>query len=50
MPEGIFPHKCEISFCDKIVQFDDEPWCFEHSPDEGSSLIGYSAKAKAEED
>ena len=23
--------------------YDDEPWCFDHSPDEGSSLPGYSA-------
>ncbi len=42
--ESIFPHKCVTLGCDKIVEFDDEPWCFTHSPDEGSSLRGYSAR------
>lgn len=43
----IFPHKCIVSECNVIVQFDDEPWCFVHSPDEGSSLSGYSARDAA---
>lgn len=47
--EGIFPHKCEEPGCKRIVQFDDEPKCFEHSPNEGSDVFGYSAKKKAEE-
>lgn len=48
MEEEIFPHECITPSCEKIVQFDDEPWCFEHSPDEGSSLAGYSARRAAE--
>lgn len=43
-PVGIFPHKCVENDCDSIVRFDDEPWCFTHSPDEGSSFEGYSAR------
>lgn len=46
--DGIFPHKCEEEGCDITVQFDDEPKCFKHSPDSGSSVRGYSARAKAE--
>lgn len=42
--EGIFPHQCIHPECDRIVEFDDEPWCFTHSPDEGSSLVGWSAR------
>lgn len=45
--DGIFVHKCEESGCTKQVQFDDEPKCFTHSPDSGSSVRGYSARAKA---
>ena len=48
MEDGIFHHNCEHPGCGKIVIFDDEPLCFAHSPDEGSSVRGYSAKAKAE--
>lgn len=40
---GLYPHKCETSGCNSIVRFDDEPWCFIHSPDSGSSKKGYSA-------
>jgi hypothetical protein len=47
MEEGIFPHKCVVSGCEYTVQFDDEPWCFKHSPDSGSSKHGYSARAEA---
>lgn len=43
--EGVFPHHCVEHGCDRIVEFDDEPWCFTHSPDEGSSQVGYSARA-----
>jgi len=39
-------HPCEFVGCDHSVQFDDEPYCFTHSPDEGSSVKGYSFKAK----
>ena len=45
--EGIFPHKCKELGCERIVQYDDEPWCFTHSPDSGSSIRGYSARAEA---
>ena len=44
---GIYPHKCEHNGCDSIVSYDDEPWCFTHSPDSGSSIPGYSASSKA---
>jgi hypothetical protein len=41
--QGIFQHECEMEGCDRQVIYDDEPWCFTHSPDEGSSVRGYSA-------
>jgi hypothetical protein len=41
--DGIYRHKCVNHQCSEIVLYDDEPWCFDHSPDEGSSLPGYSA-------
>lgn len=44
---GIFPHKCEKEGCGEMVQYDDEPFCFTHSPDEGSSVQGYSATERA---
>lgn len=52
MPEndianGVFWHQCEEEGCTRLVEFDDEPKCFTHSPDEGSSLYGYSAYEKA---
>lgn len=40
---GIYPHKCEIPGCHTIIQYDDEPWCYTHSPDSGSSVRGFSA-------
>jgi len=43
---GIYPHQCEYLGCGRIVQYDDEPWCFTHSPDSGSSVRGYSAYDK----
>lgn len=42
--DGICPHECIATGCGNIVQFDDEPWCFTHSPDDGSSLPGWSAR------
>lgn len=45
---GIFPHKCEEAGCSHVVEFDDEPYCYTHSPDSGSSVRGYSAFAKAQ--
>lgn len=44
----VFPHKCVADDCERIIQLDDEPWCFEHSPDDGSTLRGYSARAAFE--
>lgn len=41
------PHPCTEPGCPHTVQFDDEPKCFKHSPDEGSSVPGYSWKAQA---
>jgi len=48
LEDGIFPHKCEMPTCVHVVQYDDEPYCFKHSPDSGSSEYGYSARRKAE--
>lgn len=42
--EYVFKHQCVFPGCDSVVEFDDEPWCFTHSPDEGSSLPGFSAR------
>jgi hypothetical protein len=47
MDDGIFPHKCTEDGCHLLVQFDDEPKCFQHSPDSGSSVRGWSARAVA---
>lgn len=42
------PHPCtHPGGCTRTVEFDDEPFCFEHSPDEGSSVTGYSFRAEA---
>jgi hypothetical protein len=43
---GIFWHQCEHEGCERRVEFDDEPFCFEHSPDAGSAVEGYSTKAE----
>jgi hypothetical protein len=43
----LFPHACEQHGCDSRPIYDDEPYCFTHSPDEGSSFRGYSAYAKS---
>lgn len=45
--EGIFVHPCAVDGCKRYVKFDDEPACFEHSPDSGSNLPGYSAREAA---
>lgn len=39
-------HPCEEPGCDHTVAYDDEPYCFVHSPDEGSYRPGYSWKEK----
>jgi hypothetical protein len=41
---GVFRHTCKSSGCTRVVTYDDEPYCFEHSPDEGSSRPGFSAR------
>lgn len=38
-------HPCAEPGCKHTVQFDDEPYCFTHSPDSGSSVREYSYKA-----
>jgi len=40
-------HPCIQPGCDHTVQFDCEPYCFTHSPDEGSEVIGYSYMVNA---
>jgi hypothetical protein len=42
--EGIFIHQCISPGCGTLVEYDDEPCCFKHSPDEGSHLPFYSAR------
>lgn len=37
-------HPCEMGGCKNIVPFDDEPYCYDHSPNSGSMLVGYSYK------
>lgn len=44
MNNAIFCHQCLSVDCDVVVQYDDEPYCFVHSPDEGSDLPGFSAR------
>jgi hypothetical protein len=39
-------HPCVNPWCDNTVAYDDEPMCFEHSPDSGSSVPGYSYAAR----
>lgn len=48
LEEGIFPHKCCVEGCPVIVQYDDEPACFKHSPESGSAVTGYSARKEAQ--
>jgi hypothetical protein len=40
-------HPCTFPGCQVIVEYDDEPWCFTHSPDSGSSVSGYSYRQVA---
>lgn len=35
-------HPCEFVGCTNVVAYDDEPYCFVHSPDSGSYVPGYS--------
>lgn len=35
-------HPCEMGICDNIVAFDDEPYCYLHSPKNGAYMVGYS--------
>ena len=44
LDEYIFWHECFAPGCDIQVEFDDEPCCFTHSPDAGSSWPGFSAR------
>lgn len=41
---GLFWHKCGLRGCTEVIEFDDEPFCFIHSSDSGSSLRGFSAR------
>lgn len=46
---GMFRHDCVEPGCDSKVLYDDEPRCFRHSPDKGSSVRGYSAYMMSQE-
>ena len=35
-------HSCETIECKTVVPFDDEPYCFDHSPRTGSYFFEYS--------
>lgn len=37
-------HACETIGCKNVVSFDDEPYCFDHSPNYGSYFENYSYK------
>lgn len=39
-------HPCEATGCITPVAFDDEPYCFVHSADSGSTVAGYSYAAQ----
>jgi len=43
---GVFIHQCISPGCGSLIQYDDEPCCFKHSPDEGSHLPFYSARER----
>ena len=45
---GIFHHDCSQATCDNSVVWDDEPYCFTHSPDSGPRMRGYSALRAAQ--
>ena len=40
------PHPCEAQGCENKVLYDDEPFCLEHSPENGSYARGYSYRRK----
>lgn len=54
MPDNLWDldpkmHGCTMPGCtyaDSDVCYDDEPYCFDHSPDEGSAVSGYSYRAE----
>jgi hypothetical protein len=37
-------HECEHAGCDRKIAYHDEPYCFTHSPDSGSSVPGYDSR------
>jgi len=37
-------HKCEKEGCDNHILYHDEPYCFTHSPDSGSSFSNYDSR------
>lgn len=37
-------HECEHAGCDRKIPYHDEPYCFTHSPDSGSSVPGYDSR------
>ena len=37
-------HQCEQKGCDSMILYHDEPYCFSHSPDEGSSFRNYDSR------
>lgn len=37
-------HECEHAGCERMVAYHDEPYCFTHSPDSGSSMPGYDSR------
>lgn len=37
-------HDCEEPGCTRTVIYWDEPYCFTHSPDEGSSFRNYDSR------
>jgi hypothetical protein len=38
-------HACETIDCKTLVMYDDEPYCFAHSPRTGSHFPDYSYRA-----
>jgi hypothetical protein len=47
--EDVFVHQCITPGCGSLVEYDDEPCCFKHSPDSGSHLPFYSARKRLTE-
>lgn len=44
---GMYDHRCKRAGCRTIVAYNDEPYCFTHSPDSGSYRTNYSARSEA---